>query len=78
MKLEELSRMLSEVIYDTVIIGFEDGVLICDIYGEYHYSYRYYPKDIKFYTEKGLLYIICNDYKKSLLKGHFNLDKICL
>ncbi len=71
MRIDKLSQLLTEVIYDTVIIGLNNDVLTCDIYGDYHYRYTYEPKDIKFYTEIGVRNIICRDYKKDLLKRHF-------
>ena len=79
MRIDKLSQLLSEVIYDAVIIGFnDDDVLVCDIYGDYHYRYTYEPKDIKFYTELGVRNIICRDYKKDLVKCHLDIDKINL
>lgn len=80
MRIDKLSQLLTEVIYDTVIIGLNNDVLTCDIYGDYHYRYTYEPKDIKkIYTvlgELGVRNIICRDYKRDLLKRHFALDKI--
>lgn len=76
--IEKLSIILSDVIYDFTLIEIKDNTLICDIYGDFHYRATYEYEYIRGNSRYHIAYMIISDYKKFVLKQHFNLDKINL